>query len=325
MRFIDHGQGGGPEVLVSRTCPVPTPGEGEILVRVAYAGVNRPEALQRKGLYAPPPGASTILGLEVSGEVVSLGGGATRWSVGDKVCALTNGGAYAEYVVVPEGQALPVPAGLSMLQAAALPENFFTVWANVFQRGGLRRGESFLVHGGSSGIGLTAIQLAKAFGASVLCTVGNAEKAAACKAAGADIAINYRDQDFVDVALKATEGRGMNVVLDMVGGTYVERNLRALAVEGRLVQISFLESSRPELDWTPLMVKRITFTGSTLRPRSLADKTLIGQELVDQVWPLLSAKRIAPVIHKVFPMDQASHAHALMESSEHIGKIMLEV
>ncbi|MDT4856605.1 Quinone oxidoreductase 1 [compost metagenome] len=304
---------------------MPTPGEGEILVRVAYAGVNRPEALQRKGLYAPPPGASTILGLEVSGEVVSLGGGATRWSVGDKVCALTNGGAYAEYVVVPEGQALPVPAGLSMLQAAALPENFFTVWANVFQRGGLRRGESFLVHGGSSGIGLTAIQLAKAFGASVLCTVGNAEKAAACKAAGADIAINYRDQDFVDVALKATEGRGMNVVLDMVGGTYVERNLRALAVEGRLVQISFLESSRPELDWTPLMVKRITFTGSTLRPRSLADKTLIGQELVDQVWPLLSAKRIAPVIHKVFPMDQASHAHALMESSEHIGKIMLEV
>lgn len=325
MRFIDHGQGGGPEVLVSRTCPVPTPGEGEILVRVAYAGVNRPEALQRKGLYAPPPGASTILGLEVSGEVVSLGVGATRWSVGDKVCALTNGGAYAEYVVVPEGQALPVPAGLSMLQAAALPENFFTVWANVFQRGGLRRGESFLVHGGSSGIGLTAIQLAKAFGASVLCTVGNAEKAAACKSAGADIAINYRDQDFVDVALKATEGRGVNVVLDMVGGTYVERNLRALAVEGRLVQISFLESSRPELDWTPLMVKRITFTGSTLRPRSLADKTLIGQELVDQVWPLLSAKRIAPVIHKVFPMDQASHAHALMESSEHIGKIMLEV
>ncbi len=325
MRFIDHGQGGGPEVLVSRTCPVPIPAEGEILVRVAYAGVNRPEALQRKGLYAPPPGASTILGLEVSGEVVSLGVGATRWSVGDKVCALTNGGAYAEYVVVPEGQALPVPAGLSMLQAAALPENFFTVWANVFQRGGLRRGESFLVHGGSSGIGLTAIQLAKAFGASVLCTVGNAEKAAACKAAGADIAINYRDQDFVDVALKATEGRGVNVVLDMVGGTYVERNLRALAVEGRLVQISFLESSRPELDWTPLMVKRITFTGSTLRPRSLADKTLIGQELVDQVWPLLSAKRIAPVIHKVFPMDQASHAHALMESSEHIGKIMLEV
>lgn len=325
MRFIDHGQGGGPEVLVSRICPVPTPGEGEILVRVAYAGVNRPEALQRKGLYAPPPGASTILGLEVSGEVVSLGVGATRWSVGDKVCALTNGGAYAEYVVVPEGQALPVPAGLSMLQAAALPENFFTVWANVFQRGGLRRGESFLVHGGSSGIGLTAIQLATAFGASVLCTVGNAEKAAACKAAGAEIAINYRDQDFVDVALKATEGRGVNVVLDMVGGTYVERNLRALAVEGRLVQISFLESSRPELDWTPLMVKRITFTGSTLRPRSLADKTLIGQELVDQVWPLLSAKRIAPVIHKVFPMDQASHAHALMESSEHIGKIMLEV
>jgi len=270
MRFIDHGQGGGPEVLVPRTCPVPTPGEGEVLVRVAYAGVNRPEALQRKGLYAPPHGASTILGLEVSGEVVSLGAGVTRWNVGDPVCALTNGGAYA-------------------------------------------------------GIGLTAIQLAKAFGARVLCTVGNAEKAAACIAAGADIAINYRDQDFVDVALKATEGFGVNMVLDMVGGSYVERNLRALAVEGRLVQISFLESSRPALDWTPLMAKRITFTGSTLRPRSLADKTLIGQELVEQVWPLLSSKQVAPVIHKVFPLQAASQAHALMESSEHIGKIMLEV
>lgn len=325
MRFIDHGQGGGPEVLVPRTCPVPTPGEGEVLVRVAYAGVNRPEALQRKGLYAPPPGASTILGLEVSGEVVSLGAGVTRWNVGDPVCALTNGGAYAEYVVVPQGQALPVPAGVSMLEAAALPENFFTVWANVFQRGGLRRGESLLVHGGSSGIGLTAIQLAKAFGARVLCTVGNAEKAGACLAAGADIAINYRDQDFVDVALKATEGLGVNMVLDMVGGSYIERNLRALAVEGRLVQISFLESSRPELDWTPLMSKRITFTGSTLRPRSLADKTLIGQELVEQVWPLLSSKQVAPVIHKVFPLQLAWQAHALMESSEHIGKIMLEV
>lgn len=325
MRFIDHGQGGGPEVLVPRTCPVPTPGEGEVLVRVAYAGVNRPEALQRKGLYAPPPGASTILGLEVSGEVVSLGAGVTRWKVGDPVCALTNGGAYAEYVVVPQGQVLPVPEGVTMLEAAALPENFFTVWANVFQRGCLRRGESLLVHGGSSGIGLTAIQLAKAFGARVLCTVGNAEKAAACMAAGADIAINYRGQDFVDVVLKVTEDLGVNMVLDMVGGSYVERNLRALAVEGRLVQISFLESSRPELDWTPLMAKRITFTGSTLRPRSLVDKTLIGQELVEQVWPLLSAKRVAPVIHRVFPLQAASQAHALMESSEHIGKIMLEV
>jgi NADPH2:quinone reductase len=325
MRFIDHGQGGGPEVLVPRTGPTPVPAAGEVLVRVAYAGVNRPEALQRRGLYAPPPGASPILGLEVSGEVVALGAGVTRWSVGDPVCALTNGGAYADCVVVPEGQALPVPEGISMRQAAALPENFFTVWANVFQRGGLRAGESLLVHGGSSGIGLTAIQLAKAFGARVLCTVGSAEKAAACKAAGADIAINYREQDFVDVALKATEGAGVNMVLDMVGGSYVERNLRVLAVEGRLVQISFLESSRPELDWTPLMAKRITFTGSTLRPRSLADKTRIGQELVEQVWPLLSAKRVAPVIHQVFPLDQASQAHALMESSEHIGKILLEV
>lgn len=325
MNFIDYGAGGGPEVLKAMTCPVPVPAPGEVLIRVAYAGVNRPEALQRSGRYAPPPGASPILGLEVSGEVVALGMGTTHWAVGDSVCALTNGGAYAEYVVAPEGQVLPVPAGLSMLQAAALPENYFTVWANVFQRAGLRAGETLLVHGGSSGIGLTAIQLAKAFGARVLCTVGNAAKAAACRGAGADIAINYRDEDFVGVALQETGGLGVNVVLDMVGGGYIERNLKVLAIEGRLVQISFLESSKVEVDWTPLMAKRLTFTGSTLRPRSLADKAGIAQELRDKVWPLLAQGRISPVIHQVYPLQQASHAHALMESSEHIGKIMLEV
>lgn len=325
MNFIDYGAGGGPEVLKAMTCPVPVPAPGEVLIRVAYAGVNRPEALQRSGRYAPPPGASPILGLEVSGEVVALGMGTTHWAVGDSVCALTNGGAYAEYVVAPEGQVLPVPAGLSMLQAAALPENYFTVWANVFQRAGLRARETLLVHGGSSGIGLTAIQLAKAFGARVLCTVGNAAKAAACRGAGADIAINYRDEDFVGVALQETGGLGVNVVLDMVGGGYIERNLKVLAIEGRLVQISFLESSKVEVDWTPLMAKRLTFTGSTLRPRSLADKAGIAQELRDKVWPLLAQGRISPVIHQVYPLQQASHAHALMESSEHIGKIMLEV
>lgn len=325
MRFIDYGAGGGPEVLKLLTCPIPTPGVSEVLIRVAYAGVNRPEVLQRSGLYAPPPDASRILGLEVSGEVVALGPGASQWAIGDSVCALTNGGAYAEYVAVPEGQVLSVPAGLSMLQAAALPENYFTVWANVFQRARLQGGDLLLVHGGSSGIGLTAIQLAKAFGAKVLCTAGNAEKTAACRKAGADIAINYRHEDFVEVALQASGGAGVNMVLDMVGGTYIERNLRVLAIEGRLVQISFLDSSKVEVDWTPLMVKRLTFTGSTLRPRSLADKAAIAQELKVKVWPLLEQGRISPVIHQVFPLEQASKAHALMESSEHIGKIMLEV
>ncbi|MBB1600991.1 NAD(P)H-quinone oxidoreductase [Variovorax sp. UMC13] len=325
MDYVDHGAGGGPEVLKIASGPRPVPAPGEVLIRVAYAGVNRPEALQRAGLYAPPPGASQILGLEVSGEVVALGEGVERWKVGDAVCALTNGGGYAQYVVAPQGQVLPVPQGLSLLQAAALPENYFTVWTNLFQRAGLRAGESVLVHGGSSGIGLTAIQLARAFGATVLSTAGSAAKAAACRDAGASFAINYREQDFVAVALEATGGQGVNVVLDMVGGRYIARNLQALAVEGRLVQISFLEASKVELDWTPLMVKRLHFTGSTLRPRSLADKARIADELQERVWPLLSSQQIAPVVHRVFPIARAAEAHALMESSEHIGKILLEV
>jgi len=325
MKFVDHGTGGGPEVLRPSNCPLPTPQAGEVLVKVAFAGVNRPDCLQRSGKYPPPPGASPIVGLEVSGEVVALGEGATRWKLGDKICALTNGGAYAEYVTVPEGQALPIPKGYSLLQAAALPENYFTVWTNVFQRGKLKAGESILIHGGSSGIGLTAIQLAHAFGAKVFCTVGNVEKVAACEKVGADVAIDYKTQDYVEEVLKRTDQKGVNAILDMVGGSYMQRNLRALAIEGRLLQIAFLQPSKVEVDWVSLMAKRLTFTGSTLRPRSAADKAQIANELEAQVWPLLAAGSVAPVIYKVFDLNEAAQAHALMESSQHIGKIMLTV
>jgi putative PIG3 family NAD(P)H quinone oxidoreductase len=265
------------------------------------------------------------VGLEISGEVVALGEGVTQWQLGDKVCALTNGGAYAEYAVVPEGQALPIPSGFSMLQAAALPENFFTVWTNVFQRGKLKSGESILIHGGSSGIGLTAIQLARAFGAQVYCTVGNAEKVAACIKAGAHAAIDYKTQDYVEEVLKLTDQKGVNAILDMVGGSYMQRNLKALAIEGRLLQIAFLQPSKVEVDWVSLMAKRLTFTGSTLRPRSAQDKAQIASELKAQVWPLLASGKVAPVIYQVFNLDEAAKAHALMESSQHIGKIMLTV
>ena len=325
MHFIDHGTGGGPEVLIPSTCATPTPKAGEVLVKVAYAGVNRPDCSQRSGRYPPPPGASTIAGLEVSGEVVALGEGVTQWRLGDKMCALTNGGAYAEFVAVPEGQALPIPKGFSMLQAAALPENFFTVWTNVFQRGKLKSGETILVHGGSSGIGLTAIQLAHAFGAKVFCTVGNSNKVAACLKAGAHAAINYNTHDFVEEALQLTDQKGVNAILDMVGGSYTQRNLRALAIEGRLLQIAFLQSSKVEVDWVSLMTKRLTFTGSTLRPRSAQDKAQIASELHAQVWPLLAAGSVSPIIHQVFDLKDAAQAHVLMESSQHIGKIMLTV
>jgi putative PIG3 family NAD(P)H quinone oxidoreductase len=325
MHFVDHGTGGGPEVLTPATCAAPTPKTGEVLVKVAYAGVNRPDCLQRSGRYPPPPGASTIAGLEVSGEVVALGEGVSQWRLGDKLCALTNGGAYAEFVAVPEGQALPIPKGFSMLQAAALPENFFTVWTNVFQRGKLKSGETILVHGGSSGIGLTAIQLAHAFGAKVFCTVGNSDKVAACLKAGAHTAINYNTQDFVEEVLQLTDQKGVNAILDMVGGSYMQRNLRALAIEGRLLQIAFLQPSKVEVDWVSLMTKRLTFTGSTLRPRSAQDKAQIASELHAQVWPLLEAGKVKPIIHQVFDLKDAAQAHALMETSQHIGKIMLTV
>ncbi len=325
MKVGEHGAGGGPEVINIQTCAVPTPAPGEVLVKVAYAGVNRPDCSQRSGRYPPPPGASPIMGLEISGEVVALGAGVSRWKLGDRLCALANGGGYAEYCCVPEGQALPIPQGFDMLQAAALPENFFTVWTNVFERGRLQKGERFLVHGGSSGIGLTAIQLAHAWGAEVFCTVGSDDKAQACRSAGADHAINYKTQDFVEVVQEITAKQGLNLILDMVGGPYIQRNLRMLGMDGRLVQIAFLQPSKAEVDWVSLMTKRLTYTGSTLRPRTAADKAAIAASLLQQVWPLLASGQVKPYIYKVFDFTEAAQAHALMESSQHIGKIMMKV
>ena len=325
MRHIDHRPGGGAECLRMAEGPVPEPGPQDVLVRVAYAGINRPDVFQRSGSYPPPPDASPLLGLEISGEIVALGAEVSGWKVGDQVCALTPGGGYAEYCVAPAEHCLPGPAGLSLLEAAALPETYFTVWSNVFARGALQPGEAFLVHGGSSGIGLTAIQLAKQFGATVYTTVGSSEKADACRRAGADRVINYHEEDFVDVLKQATDGNGVDVILDMVGGDYIPRNVKSLAVEGRLVQIAFLKGSRVELDTMPIMRKRLTFTGSTLRPRSREEKADIAKALHDKVWPLLDQGLCHPVIHATFPLAEAAEAHRLMESSKHIGKIMLEV
>lgn len=325
MNYISHGAGGGAEVLVSAQTDQPVVKPGEMLIKVAFAGVNRPDCAQRSGRYPPPKGASPIMGLEVSGHIEALGEGVSGWSVGERVCALCNGGGYAEYVAVPATQVLPIPQGMGLLQAAALPENYFTVWVNLFLRGHLKAGETLLVHGGSSGIGLTAIQLAKAFGASVFSTAGSDQKNQACLKAGADAAINYKSQDFVAETLLLTDGKGVDMVLDMVGGDYVERNLKALAVEGRLIQIAFLQGAKVHMDLTSLMVKRIAFTGSTLRPRSNEDKAHIAQALKDHVWPVLSQGKVWPVIYRVFNMEDAALAHGLMESSVHIGKIMLRV
>jgi len=322
MKVIEITEAGAPEVLKLAEREVPEPRHGEILIKVAYAGVNRPDALQRAGAYAPPKGASDLPGLEASGEVVALGAGVSRWAVGDKVCALLPGGGYAEYVTTPAAHALPVPGGMSLKQAACLPETFFTVWTNVFQRGGLKAGERFLVHGGSSGIGTTAIQHAKAFGARVFTTVGNAAKAEACRALGAERVISYREEDFVEV-LKA-EG-GAHLILDMVGGDYIPRNIRALADDGRLVQIAFLSGPKVELNFAQIMARRLTLTGSTLRPQSDLAKSRIAEELRKQVWPLLEAGRIAPVMDQEFALAEAAKAHARMESSTHIGKIVLKV
>jgi NADPH2:quinone reductase len=323
MHFIDMAGHGGPEVLKLATGPLPQPGPQEVLIRVAAAGVNRPDVLQRMGSYPPPPGASPVLGLEVSGTIAALGAELTDWHEGDEVCALVAGGGYAEYCVAPAPQCLQVPKGLSLVEAAALPETFFTVWSNVFDRGRLKPGESFLVHGGSSGIGTTAIQLARAFGAHVFATAGSPEKCAACRDLGAERAIDYRRQDFAAVIKEATQGRGVDVILDMVGGPYVEKNLRSLAVEGRLVQIAFLQGSKVTLDLLHLMMRRQTITGSTLRPRPLADKAAIARALHEKVWPLIEAKQVRPVIDRTFPLAEAAEAHRLMESSAHIGKILL--
>ena len=325
MTAVATAQPGGPRVLKPERRDVPEPGEGEILIRVRAAGVNRPDVAQRKGVYPAPPGASDLPGLEAAGEVAALGPGAARWRIGDRVCALTPGGGYAEYVKVHESNVLPVPAGYTFTEAAALPETFFTVWHNVFQRGGLKAGETLLVHGGSSGIGTTAIQLGKVFGATVLVTAGSAEKCAACEKLGADRAINYRTEDFVAATKEATGGKGADVILDMVAGDYVNRNYEAAAIDGRIVQIAVQGGATATANFALLMMKRLTHTGSTLRPRSVEFKGQIAAALEANVWPLLARRAVQPVMDMIFPLKEAWRAHERMEEGEHIGKIVLDV
>ncbi len=325
MTAIAISAPGGPEVLVPEERDVPKPGASEILVKVAAAGVNRPDVMQRKGQYPPPPGAPDIPGLEIAGEVAAVGGKVARWKVGDKVTTLVAGGGYAQYCLADEAVALPVPKGFSMVEAAALPETFMTVWHNVFQRGALKSGETILIHGGSSGIGTAAIMLAKAFGAKVIVTAGSPQKCEACKKLGADFAIDYKTHDFVAATKEATGGRGADLILDMVGGDYVERNHDAAAVEGRIVQIATQQGFKVAINLLKIMQKRLTHTGSTLRPRPVADKAMIAHDLEHKAWPLLAAGKIKPVIDSTFPLKEASKAHARMESSAHVGKIVLEV
>ena len=325
MNYIDHGTGGAASCMQVKTGPLPALKAGEVLIEVAYAGVNRPDVIQRQGKYPPPPGASPYMGLEVAGKVVGRADDVTQWSLGDMVCALTPGGGYAEYCAAPATNCLPIPKGLPLVEAGGLPENYFTVWTNVFERGGLTAGETFLVHGGSSGIGITAIQLAKAFGATVYTTVGNADKIDAVRKLGADAAINYREQDWAAEIANLTAKKGVNLILDMVGGPYVEKNFKSLALEGRLVQIAFLQPSKIEIDLMPIMVKRLTFTGSTLRPRTVEQKAAIAAALRAKVWPLIEAKKVGTLIHATFGLDEVQKAHEMMEASTHIGKIMLRV
>ena len=321
MRAVEISAPGGPDVLRLTSRPVPVPGHGQILIRVAYAGVNRPDALQRAGAYAPPANASDLPGLEASGEVAAVGPGVTRWAVGDMVTALLPGGGYAEYALTHAAHALPIPAGMGMAEAACLPETHFTVWGNVFLRGALRGGERFLVHGGSSGIGTTAIQLAAAFGARVFATAGSDEKCALCQRLGAEVAVNYRTGDFVDV-LRGVGGA--DLILDMVGGAYLPRNIKALADEGRLVQIAFLQGAKVEVNFAEVMMRRLTITGSTLRPQSDLAKEALAVALEAQVWPLLAAGRVAPVMDSTFPLDRAADAHRRIEA-DHAGKVVLRV
>ncbi len=324
MTAIGIKEPGGPEVLVPEQRPVPVPREGEILVKVAAAGVNRPDVQQRKGLYPPPPGAPDVPGLEIAGEIAALGPGIKRWAIGDRVMALVIGGGYAQYALAHASHAMPV-SGLSMVEAAAVPETFFTVWHNVFERGARKEGETLLVHGGSSGIGTTAIQLAKQFGARVIVTAGSEEKCDACRKLGADVAINYKTEDFVEATKTATDGKGADVILDMVGGDYIGRNYEAASVEGRIVQIAFAGSPKATVDFRRIMLKRLHHTGSTLRSRAVADKGAIREAIELKVLPLLAAGTVKPIIYKTFPLAKAADAHALMESSAHIGKIVLEV
>ena len=314
---------GAPEMLVPREVPVPTPGTGEVLVKIAAAGVNRPDVMQRQGHYPPPPGAPDIRGLELAGEVVALGPDVKRWKLGDKICALVPGGGYSEYWVTHESTALPVIPQLTMVEAAAIPETFFTVWHNVFERGALKAGETMLCHGGSSGIGTTAIMLAKNFGARVIVTAGSQEKCDACLKLGADVAINYNTQDFVAETKKATDGKGAELIIDMVAGEYIQKNYEAARVDGRIVQIAFQRPPKATVDFRPLLIKRLWHTGSGLRPRPVHEKAAIARGVEANVWPLIAAGKVKPVIYKTFPLREAAAAHALMESSAHIGKIVL--
>lgn len=325
MRAIEISQPGGPQVLRPAQRPTPRPRPGEVVIQVHTAGVNRPDCFQRAGSYAPPPGASDLPGLEVSGTVAALGEGVSQWRVGDTVCALTPGGGYAQFCAAPAAHCLPIPAGFDLAQAAALPETFFTVWINVFERAGLKPGETLLVQGGASGIGVTAIQLARAFGSRVFATAGSPEKCAACERLGAERAVNYRSEDFGEVVKQLTGGKGVDVILDMVGGDYIQRELKCLANDGRLSIIAFLGGSKTTLDMADVLYRRLTITGSTLRPRSIEYKAQVAQALREKVWPLLERGQIKPVIHQVFPLDQAAAAHALMESGGHIGKLLLSV
>lgn len=325
MKQIVITQPGGPDVLALQDAPVPMPGDGEVQIRVSSAGVNRADVSQRQGQYPPPPGAPDVLGLEVAGTVAAVGPNVESWRVGDAVCALLTGGGYAEYCVAPAAQCLPVPTGLSLLEAAALPEACFTVWANVFQRGRLTAGETLLVHGGSSGIGTTAIQLAKAFGARVIVTAGSDAKCNACVSLGADAAINYRTEDFVTRVKELTDGRGVDLILDMVGGDYFPKNVQALAVEGRLVVIAMPQGGRIEFDFRVMMRKRLTLTGSTLRPLPVPQKGALARDLREHVWPLLASGQVHPIVDSTFPLAEAAKAHRRMESGTHIGKIVLVV
>lgn len=325
MRYIEFDEPGGPDVLHIADMPVPDCAAGELLIEVSAAGVNRPDVMQRKGLYPPPADASPVLGLEVAGWVRAIGPGVEGWAVGDRVCALTNGGAYAECVTAPAGQCLPVPAGLSLTEAAGLPETCFTVWTNVFDRSGLQAGECFLVHGGTSGIGTTAIQMAHALGSRVFATAGSDAKCSACVDLGAELAINYREQDFVATLLEATGGLGVDVILDMVGGDYIERNFQVAALGGRIASIAFLGGAKVSVNAGLLLMKRLCWTGSTLRPQSSEAKAGIANQLRERVWPEIEAGRLKTVVAEVFPLEEAAAAHELMESSQHIGKIILQV
>jgi putative PIG3 family NAD(P)H quinone oxidoreductase len=325
MRYIAAREPGPPDVLAIAEGPLPTPKEGEVLIEVRHAGVNRPDCAQRAGTYPPPPDASPVIGLEIAGTIVACGPGVPASRIGEAVCALTPGGGYAEYCATSAGFCLPIPKGLSELEAASLPENYFTVWNNLIDRGRLRQGERALIHGGTSGIGLAAIQLAKQFGATVFTTAGSDDKTLFCRSVGADHAINYRTQDFVAEVARITGKSGVDVILDMVGGDYIEKNLKCLALEGRLVMIAFLHGGRVEVDWRHIMMRRLTVTGSTLRASPMERKVALAKALRENVWPLLEARKVKTVIHRVFPLAEAAGAHALMESSQHIGKIMLEV